>query len=811
MEKHVANTVTTETLRAQPAFSLLSSPAIERILQSGRILELKARQRLSELVCNSPNADEHYCFVLDGEVAIVIDDAGNENDNSVGARKTRGEYVGWFGNGDFFSDGYLELGEKQKGCVLDCVATTPAALLATDTATLTGIMQQHPAWAAQLARNMAASRQRFLSHQEPTRRLVQDFYLGQGYGNSRRVRVSETTRCFDCDKCEAACAKRHGHARMARVHARLGRLAFQQFCLGCSSQPCLKSCPSDAIHTNAVGELQITDNCTGCGACARKCPYGAIRIIDVPYTSADFSNAVPGSNDNGSTAIPGLFVAGDVSGPRPTKVAIQEAKRAVDAMQLGQADQLSRDGQVLDAIIVGGGMAGMAAAERCNERRLRFMVIEKKSPLSGKAARLAATMPIQAGMAVLGVTSGGERLLRVEVAGGVYVARNVLVCTGRPAPGDRSLLRQAGVPMIEPSTKEMAAYASARGTHAVGIKCDNCAGYSDRACLRACPTGSLIELRPQELFFEPRGDQGGQLFSGVAFVEGVAEHRARRKTHRALAAVLSVALVLALVVVGLECFLRRALPEQSAVGMIRAWLGNLDPVWYSSGKGYGHWLGYVGTAFMLMTLLYPLRTRCGVLKSWGAQSWWLTIHLWVGFIGATLVTYHAAFKLDRWVALACYAMWTVVLSGAIGRYLYGMIHSGIGLIELEREALSRSAFRQAAFERLNRNVLKLLAAETQKPGRIYTEVFVMLWHELRDFAILLWLRFAGLSQIPDRRQRRQTLRYLADMASHRRACRYLESARRLLRYWNWVHIVLTIAMFVLSGFHITYGFMYKAV
>ena len=224
-----------------------------------------------------------------------------------------------------------------------------------------------------------------------------------------------------------------------------------------------------------------------------------------------------------------------------------------------------------------------------------------------------------------------------------------------------------------------------------------------------------------------------------------------------------------------------------------------------------HWLGYVGTAFMLLTLFYPLRTRLGVLKKWGAQSSWLTVHLWVGVIGASLVTYHAAFKMDRWAALACYAMWTVVLSGAIGRYLYGMIHSGIGLVELEREALSRSIVLGSSYDSLDRGALKLLADDSRKPGSILTEAFVMVWHDLRDFLILSWLRVGGLSQIPDRNQRRQTLRHLADVASHRRAGRYLGSARRLLRYWNWVHIVLTVVMFVLSGFHVTYSFKYKSV
>jgi hypothetical protein len=193
------------------------------------------------------------------------------------------------------------------------------------------------------------------------------------------------------------------------------------------------------------------------------------------------------------------------------------------------------------------------------------------------------------------------------------------------------------------------------------------------------------------------------------------------------------------------------------------------------------------------------------------QSSWLTFHLWVGFIGATLVTYHAAFKLDRWVALACYAMWIVVLSGAIGRYLYGMVHSGATLVEFERDAIKRSMAWQTATRNLASRSVRLLTATGEKPGPIYTELFVMLWHELRDFAILLWLRFFGLSHLPTRSARRQALQHLSDLASHRRVSRNLESGRRLLRYWNWIHILLTIVMFILSGFHITYGFMYKAV
>jgi Fe-S-cluster-containing hydrogenase component 2 len=810
MESLAAKTVTAEILHQQPAFSSLGGYALQWLLQTGRVLDLKPQQRLSTLATQSGRSGETYWFVLAGQIAVVLENADRGKDSSP-ADKGR-EYLGWFETGDLFSDGYLD-NAPPDGQSLDCVASTAATLLAIDVVSLGQTMEGQPAWRTGLARAIAASRQRFLSHQEPTRRLVQDFYLRHGYGASRRLRVRETTRCFDCDKCQQACAKRHGHARMSRTQARLGRLAFQRFCLDCSERSCLSSCPFGAMRVDGSGEIRVGDACTGCGACVRACSFGAIQVIETSYTLADFPSPIPVCNDNGGTAIHGLFVAGDVAGPRPIKAAIQETKRAVDAMRLGKPGPLRWPGaQVLDAIVVGAGIAGLAAAARCKDRGFRFVVLEKDDTLCGKALRQASTLPIRAASDVLSISRAGSGVLRVDLAKGAYLAQNVLVCTGRPAAGAPSLLQHAGVPMMEPGSSEMAAHSASRGTHAVAIKCDDCAGYEDRACLRACPTGSVIELQPQELFFEPRlHDQGSKLFSAMAFVEGVAEHRARQKKHRSLLATLSAVLLLALAAVGLECFLRRAAPEQSVLGMIRTQLGSVDPVWYSSGKGYGHWLGYIGTGFMLLTLLYPLRTRLGLLSRWGAQSSWLTVHLWVGFVGATLVTYHAAFKLDRWVALACYSMWTVVVSGAIGRYLYGMIHSGIGLVELEREALSRSIARRASFEGVGGHVLKLLTAESHTKGRIYTEAFVMLWHELRDVAILLWLRFAGLSKISDRRQRRQVLRCLADIASHRRASRFLESARRLLRYWNWVHIALTILMFVLSGFHITYGFMYKAV
>ncbi len=804
-----ASSVTAQALAGLPVFASLTEVARGQLLQAGSVHQLEPRQRLSQLA--RPPGGERYCFVLAGQMVVVLDRVGASNASSVPAASQPDqvpELVGSFAAGEFFSDGYLDCAPTGEEDAVDCMAATAVTLLAAPTQTLAGLMQQHPVWSAHMAGAMAAARRSFLRQQEPTRRFVQDFFLRQGYGTARRIRVAETRHCFDCNKCEEACAARHGQSRMQRTHAHLGRLDFHGFCLNCIDQPCLDACAFDAMSIGPTGEVRIDGSCDGCGSCARKCPYQAIRVVEAPYTAADFPAPVPVSED-GATAVPGLWGAGAVLGPRGLKTALAEAKRTADRLRPQRLPPGDRP--VLDAIVIGAGAAGLAAAKRCHERKLDFLALEQSPALSAKASRAATTMRILPGMEVLQVGVAGQGLLRVDVAQGSYLAQHVVVCTGQPKPGVPSLLERAGVPVIEPGSKDMATHAAGRGVHKVGIKCDGCEGYPDRACIRACPTGSLIELPPQELFFEAGVSAGERNFSAVAFVEGVAEHRARQRRHRTALNVLGALLVLALVGIGLECFLRAVLPEHSVLGMVRAWLGDDDLVWYSSGKGYGHWLGYVGTGFMLSTLFYPLRTRLGLLGRWGAQSSWLTFHLWVGFIGATLVTYHAAFKLDRWVALACYSMWIVVLSGAIGRYLYGMIHSGIGLVEFEREALDRSAASAAARRSLGPRVARLLATTVEKPGPLVLELFVMLWHELRDLAVLTWLRLAGLSHVMDRRARRQTVQYLADLAAHRRARRYLESAKRLLRTWNWIHITLTIVMFVLAGFHVTYGFMYKAI
>ncbi len=96
-------------------------------------------------------------------------------------------------------------------------------------------------------------------------------------------------------------------------------------------------------------------------------------------------------------------------------------------------------------------------------------------------------------------------------------------------------------------------------------------------------------------------------------------------------------------------------------------------------------------------------------------------------------------------------------------------------------------------------------------GRKRWTLVVMLWEELRDRLLLIWLRAVGTRHLVTQRERRDMLRSFSEWATHRRRSRYYQTAKVILRHWNIVHIVLAIAMFILAGIHIVYGFLYKAV
>lgn len=90
------------------------------------------------------------------------------------------------------------------------------------------------------------------------------------------------------------------------------------------------------------------------------------------------------------------------------------------------------------------------------------------------------------------------------------------------------------------------------------------------------------------------------------------------------------------------------------------------------GKPIGHGYGVVGTVLMMTNLFYIVRRKAARLKI-GSMRAWLNLHSATGLIGGVLVIFHSAFQLRSPIATTTMiALFVVLLTGIVGRYLYSM-------------------------------------------------------------------------------------------------------------------------------------------
>jgi hypothetical protein len=88
---------------------------------------------------------------------------------------------------------------------------------------------------------------------------------------------------------------------------------------------------------------------------------------------------------------------------------------------------------------------------------------------------------------------------------------------------------------------------------------------------------------------------------------------------------------------------------------------------------WGHGLGIVGSAMVLLLLLYSLRKRRGFGLRVGPLRRWLDVHILFGIMGPLLITLHTAMKFHGIVSISYFSMIAVALSGVFGRYVYMQI------------------------------------------------------------------------------------------------------------------------------------------
>lgn len=108
---------------------------------------------------------------------------------------------------------------------------------------------------------------------------------------ARSLLVIDLDSCVRCGHCAWSCESLHGVARLVRrgdkIVTRVGAsaeapspLLLPNSCQHCESPACMPDCPTGAIGRDPRGEVFIRDAlCTGCGACAKGCPWDNIQIV----------------------------------------------------------------------------------------------------------------------------------------------------------------------------------------------------------------------------------------------------------------------------------------------------------------------------------------------------------------------------------------------------------------------------------------------------------------------------------------------------------------------------------------------------
>ncbi|HTN91867.1 MAG TPA: cyclic nucleotide-binding domain-containing protein, partial [Sorangium sp.] len=203
--------------------------------------------------------------------------------------------------GDFFGD--VELGEGRSRAA-SAVASGAATLLSVPAKTFASLARKHPDLIPRLRRitgeQSAAQEAIVAGHaRNHTAHVFRDLYRLQV---ARSLLVIDLETCARCGHCAWSCADVHGVSRLARrgdkVLARVDddddaaqaarhgaprSLLLPNSCQHCESPACMIECPTGAIGKDTGGEVFIRDAlCTGCGACAKACPWDNIAMAPRP-------------------------------------------------------------------------------------------------------------------------------------------------------------------------------------------------------------------------------------------------------------------------------------------------------------------------------------------------------------------------------------------------------------------------------------------------------------------------------------------------------------------------------------------------
>ena len=269
----------------------------------------------------------------------------------------------------------------------------------------------------------------------------------------------------------------------------------------------------------------------------------------------------------------------------------------------------------------------------------------------------------------------------------------------------------------------------------------------------------------------------------------------------------------------LESHFQRHQPGFSFLGLAHqfGWLTHYE---ISSEPNRGVWLhvAMAGSGCFVAMMLYSLRKRVGFLMEFGSLRRWLDAHMFLGLLGALLITAHTNLKIGGIVSISYWSMVIVAASGILGRYLYGWIPRRVSGQELEleeiRAIIARADERLAALAGESPGALAYYERIKTPPaageGNALAAIGRMMAYDAANLfgMVGVWIDLAGDHALSPAVKRR-LFRLLRRKSGMIRARNFLSAAQRLLHYWHVFHKPLAITMFIVMFLHIAVYYVFR--
>ncbi len=284
-ERALRRTATRDVLRTLAFARHVDARELDTLLDAIEHVDL-AR---GELLFREGEAATHVYFVADGMLQIQTEDDGKIR---VRAYVVRGDALG---------DEELATGAPR---TVSAVASGAAWVLAIPRAAFLAFARSRPGLldaVRRVAEEREDAQHAAAGGMLTTRHVFKDLYRLQV---ARSLLVIDEGSCVRCGHCAWSCAASHddGVSRLVRrgdkilTRATTGDdpLLVPSSCQHCDNPACMPDCPTGAVGRDPRGEVFIREDlCTGCGNCAKGCPWDNIQMAP-RRAGGDVAERAPG-------------------------------------------------------------------------------------------------------------------------------------------------------------------------------------------------------------------------------------------------------------------------------------------------------------------------------------------------------------------------------------------------------------------------------------------------------------------------------------------------------------------------------------